>query len=133
MDYYYRKKLAYHYIKRVQRPVAVLMDELVDWTHEVFLCNDSRTDCMVKYCIADGDTGEKYMEGEKLSPANQNVSLGKIRELAGRQKLYLITWEIDGKAYGNHYISGYPAYDAQQMLGWVEKIAALPEAFAWDI
>ena len=133
VDYYYRKKLAYHYIKRVQRPVAVLMDELVDWTHEVFLCNDSRTDCMVKYCIADGDTGEKYMEGEKLSPANQNVSLGKIRELAGRQKLYLITWEIDGKAYGNHYISGYPAYDAQQMLGWVEKIAALPASFAWDI
>ena len=53
--------------------------------------------------------------------------------LLGRQKLYLLTWEIDGKQYGNHYISGYPAYDAKTMLGWVEKIAALPQPFDWQV
>ena len=133
VDYYHQKKLAYYYIKRVQQPIAVLMDELRDWGHDVYLCNDSRTDSMVKYRITDGDTGEMYMEGETFSPANENVKLGQIRELAGRQKLYLITWEINGKQYGNHYISGYPAYDAKKMLGWVEKIAALPEAFVWEV
>lgn len=133
VDYYHQKKLAYYYIKRVQQPIAVLMDELRDWGHDVYLCNDSRTDSMVKYRITDGDTGEMYMEGETFSPANENVKLGQIHELAGRQKLYLITWEMNGKQYGNHYISGYPAYDAKKMLGWVEKIAALPEAFVWEV
>jgi len=116
----------------VQQSVAVLMDELHAWGHDVYLCNDSRTDCTVKYRITDGETNEVYMEGEAFSPANENVKLGQIRELDGRQKLYLITWEIDGKQYGNHYISGYPAYDAETMLGWVRKIARLPEAFEWE-
>ena len=129
----YAKKLAYYYITRVQQPVAVLVDELESWGHQVMLCNDSRTDCMVSYRITDGDTGEVYLKGECLSPANENVPIGHIREMAGRQKLYLITWEIDGKQYGNHYISGYPSYDAQQMLNWVEKIARLPDAFEWEI
>lgn len=133
VDYYYAKKLAYYYIKRVQQPIAVMMDELVDWSHEVILGNDSRTSRVVRYRIEDGDTGEVYMEGERLSPANENVSLGHIRELAGRQKLYLITWEVDGVRYGNHFISGYPPYDADRMLAWVDKIAALEQPFDWQI
>ena len=87
---------------------------------------------MVHYRITDGDTGEIYLEGEKCSPANQNVLLGQIRELAGRQKLYLMTWEIDGKQFGNHYISGYPIFSAEKMLDWVEKISLLPEPFEWQ-
>ena len=37
VDYYFTKKLAYHYIRRVQRPICLMMDELVDWTHDVVL------------------------------------------------------------------------------------------------
>lgn len=133
VDYYFARKLAYYYIRRVQQPVAVLMDEVKDWGHEVYLCNDSREEKTVRYRISNGDTGEILLEGECVSPANENVCIGHIRELAGRQILYLITWEMDGKTYGNHYISGYPAYDAKTMLGWVEKIAALPEPFEWEV
>jgi len=133
VDYSYRKKLAYYYIKRVQEPVAVLMDELVDWGHDVVLTNDTRSSFIVKYRIADGDTGEVYLEGEKESPANESIVIGNIHEFAGRKKLYLITWEINGKQYGNHYISGYPTYDPQQMLAWVDKISALPESFNWTV
>ena len=133
VDYYYAKKLAYYYIKRVQRPIAVMMDETVDWGHQVILGNDSRESKRVQYKIWDGDTGEVCLAGECLSPANENVVLGTIRELAGRQRLYLITWEADGRTFGNHYISGYPAYDAKKMLQWVEKIASLPEPFQWEV
>ncbi len=133
VDYYYAKKLGYYYIKRVQQPIAVMMDELVDWSHEVVLGNDSNQTRMVRYKVTDGDTGEVYMSGEVCSPANENVSLGHIRELSGRQKLYLITWEIDGVEYGNHYISGFPCYDADKMLGWVDKIAKLPQPFNWEV
>lgn len=133
VDYYHARKLAYYYIKRVQRPIAVIMDELVDWTHEVWLCNDSRTDARVRYSIEDGDTGEVLLSGEKLSPANENVSLGHVRELAGRQKLYVLKWECNGARFGNHYISGYPPYDADRMLRWVDVIAGLDEPFDWEV
>lgn len=133
VDYYFVKKLAYEYIKRVQQPIAVLMDELQDWGHAVWLCNDSRESRMVSYKVWNGDTGEVYLEGETLSPANENVKMGVIRELAGQQKLYLITWSVDGREMGNHYLSGFPSYDAAKMLDWVQKIAALPEAFQWNV
>ena len=133
IDYSYRKKLAYYYIKRVQEPVAIMMDELVDWGHDVVLTNDTRISFVVKYRITDGDTNVSYLEGTIEAPANESIVIGNIRELAGRQKLYLITWEIDGKQYANHYISGYPTYDPQQMLDWVDKIAALPGSFEWSV
>ena len=133
VDYYYKKKLAYYYIKRVQRPIAVLMDELVDWSHEVWLCNDSRESALVRYRVEDGDTGQCLLEGERLSPANENVSLGRVRELAGRQRLYIITWECGGRRYANHFISGYPPYDADEMLRWVDRIARLDEPFEWEV
>ncbi|MGI6671502.1 MAG: glycoside hydrolase family 2 protein [Christensenellales bacterium] len=133
VDYYYAKKLAYHYIRRVQQPIAVMMDELTDWSHAVVLGNDSRDTKEVAYRVWDGDTGQTYLEGTALSPANENILLGHIRELAGRQILYLITWQVDGQTFGNHYISGYPTYEAARMLNWVDKIAALPQPFVWEV
>ncbi len=132
VDYYFDKKLAYYYIKRVQQPIAVLMDEAEGWSRRVVLCNDSRETKPVQYRIWDADSGEILMAGEALSCANENVTLGSIQETDSRPRLYLITWEIDGKTYGNHYLKGNPPYAAEQLFGWVEKIAQLPEAFKWD-
>ena len=64
VDYYYAKKLAYYYIKRVQQPIVLMMDELVDWGHQVVLGNDSRETHAVRYQIADGDTGEILLAGD---------------------------------------------------------------------
>ena len=67
------------------------------------------------------------MQGKTLSPANENVVLGNIRELAGAQKFYLLTWTVDGKVKHNHYISGFPPYDVQQLLSWADRIEHLDE------
>ena len=132
VDYYYAKKLAYHYIRRVQRPICLMMDELVDWTHELVLGNDSRESRVVTWRVEDGDTGEVILSGETLSPANENVTLGSIREMAGTQKLYILRWSIDGVDYANHYLSGFPHFDADKALKYVEIIRALPEPFDWE-
>jgi beta-mannosidase len=71
------------------------------------------------------------MEGKTHSPANENALLGRIREMPGKQKLYLLKYSVDGAEYANHYISGFPSYDAKRMLGWVEIIRSLPEEFEW--
>ena len=132
VDYYYAKKLAYHYIRRAQRPVCLMMDELVDWTHAVVLGNDSRESHEVTWRVEDGDTGEILLSGETLSPANENVTLGSIREMAGTQKLYILRWTVDGTEYANHYLAGFPHFDADQAFKYVEIIRALPEPFEWE-
>ena len=39
----------------------------------------------------------------------------------------LLTWTVDGKVKHNHYISGFPPYDAQQLLSWADRIEHLDE------
>ena len=129
VDYYYAKKLAYHYIRRVQRPVCVMMNEQEGWSHDVVLGNDSRTGCDVSWRVEDGENGEILLEGHTHSPANENVLLGRIRALPGTQRLYVLRYVIDGTEYANHYISGFPHFDSARMLRWVEIIRSLPESF----
>jgi beta-mannosidase len=125
VDYYYEKKLAYTWLKRVHTPVCLMVDELYDWGHDVVLGNDGRTDYMVKWSVEDGDTGEVLLSGETKSPANENVVVGNFREFAGAQKFYILKWSIDGVEQKNHYISGFPPYKAETLLGWAEKIKNL--------
>jgi beta-mannosidase len=87
VDYYFVKKRAFSYIKRVQEPICVMLDELVDWDHAVILGNDSRVSCTVSYELTDGDTGEILLCGTAHSPANENVRIGGIRVMAGEQRL----------------------------------------------
>ena len=133
VDYYFTKKLAYHYIRRVQRPVCLMMGELEDWTRAVVLGNDSRFGAHVEWRVEDGDTGRALLEGETFSPANENVTVGQLREMAGEKKLYVLRWRIDGREYANHYLAGFPHFDADTVLGYVEKIRRLPEPFEWEM
>lgn len=124
VDYYFVKKRAFSYLKRVQEPICVMLDELVDWDHAVILGNDSRTSRTVSYELTDGDTGEVLLSGTAQSPANENVRACSLRVMAGEQRLILIKWTADGQEYHNHYITGYPHFDAARMKKWIAKIDA---------
>ena len=124
VDYYYDKKLAYEYIRRIQRPVCLMMDELTDWSHDVVLGNDSRESHTVTWSVEDGETGEILSSGTTFSPANENVKVCSIREMPGAQKLYILKYTVDGVSYANHYTAGFPHFDAERMLKWVDIIRA---------
>lgn len=124
VDYYFVKKRAFDYIRRVQEPICVMMDELVDWGHAVILGNDSRMDADVSYVLTDADTKEVLLSGRAHSPANKNIDLGTVRVFAGEKRLILICWEIAGKTYLNHYITGYPHFDPVVMKRWLKQIDA---------
>jgi beta-mannosidase len=109
--------------------VLTLLCETEGWSQNAIISNDTRAEVQVSYSIVDGDSGAVYLSGEKRVPAGENVLVGSIELNPGLQRLYLITWSIDGKEYGNHYISGFPAYKADQMVKWLKQIAALPDAF----
>jgi beta-mannosidase len=129
VDYYFGKKLAYHYIKRVQQPVCIMVDEPDSWHVRVVVGNDSLTDVHSTYRVWDADTHEVVMEGCFDVGANENLELGRIRISHGDKRLFLMEWTINGQKYGNHYMLSYPPVSFEKYKGWMKKIADLYPVF----
>ena len=129
VDYYYNKKLGYHYVRRVQQPVCLMVDEPQDWYSRVVMGNDSRKDTSGHYRIWDADSGETALEGDYKSKANENVEVGKIAVFHSDKKLFLMEWTAGGKRFVNHYLLGSPAFSLAQYKAWLPKIAALGNEF----
>jgi len=130
VDYYFGKKLAYHYLWRVQRPVCLIVGESGPGKYlPLVVSNDTREPAEVHYRAWDAEGRETVAEGEFEVPANQNWQVGRIRTYAGQQRLYLIAWEVAGQAYGNHYLAGWPPFSLARYREWLPAIAALPRPF----
>ncbi len=129
VDYYYNKKLGYHYVRRVQQPTCLMVDEPQDWFVRVVMGNDSCQDASGHYKIWDADSGETLLEGDYKSKANENVEVGKLAVFHSDKKLWLMEWTAGGKRYVNHYLLGTPAFSLAQYKEWLPKIAALDNNF----
>ena len=130
VDYAWRKKLAYHYIWRVQRPVCVVVGEAASGKYlPVMLCNDTRLDADVTLRVRRADDPELLLERTLTVPANHSVQAGRIRSFASDQTLYLLTWEMGGATFGNHYLSGWPPFSLETYRHWLKAIAELPRRF----
>ncbi len=130
VDYYFGKKLAYHYIRRVQRPVCLVLGEPgSDKYLPVVLCNDSRETMPVEYRVWDAESGETAAEGRFTSQANQNWQVARIRTCASDQRLFLMEWRVNGECFGNHYLAGAPPHALARYAQLLEHIAALPDGF----
>jgi beta-mannosidase len=129
VDYYFKKKIAYHYIRRLQQPVCIIFGEAEAWQHRVVLSNDGCSEGLVTYHIIEFETGKSIQSGKIYTTPNENIELPPIGCVPGEQKLYLIEWEMNGKRYGNHYASGYVPMNLDRYKLWLNAIAALPEPF----
>jgi beta-mannosidase len=132
VDYYIAKKLAYYYLRRVQRPVCIMVDELKDWRAQVVVGNDSLRDVSGTFRIWDADGGDTLLEGPFRVPANENVELGSCKLYHSDQRLLLIEWVVGGERRGNHRLTGSPPFSAPRYRDWLARIAALPDGFAAD-
>ena len=125
VDYYFEKKLAYTYIKRVQEPVCLMLDEANDWKHRVVLANDTRGSEKVSYQIdkvgADGRREAVYTGSCVVSPG-ENRELPPISCIPGEKALYLLRWQCGGRRFKNHYLSGYPPFELACCKSWLQWI-----------
>ena len=98
--------------------------------HKIFLCNDSNEAHTVRYTVRDGETREALCVGEAVSPANENVCVGKVKTYSGVQRLIVMEWTLeDGRRGANHYVTGYPAFDARRYAVWLGIIEKLDTPF----
>lgn len=133
VDYYFGKKLAYHYLRRVQTPVCVIMGESGSEKYlPVVVSNDSRGIVGITFRVWDADTDETLATGTFTSPPNENWQVARIRTYASARRLLLIEWTLQGDVWskcGNHYLVGPPPHSLEQYRTWLGKIAALDRTF----
>ena len=130
VDYYFGRKLAYNYIRRVQEPTCVIIGEAGPGKYlPVVVSNDSRVQAALRYRVWDADSQDEVAAGDFIVPANQNWQVGRVRTHASDKRLYLITWETGDQSFGNHYLVGAPPISLDQYRCWLEAIAELPQPF----
>ena len=122
VDYYFDKKLAYHYIKNSQAPFAIMVNEIEDWNRAAIASNDTLQAVSGCYSLRDGETGEVLLSGAFEIPPNENRTLGTVPAMYSTHALYLLEWETNLGKGRNHYVCGHPPLDFARYQKWLPLI-----------
>ncbi len=112
VDYYFEKKLAYHYIKQVQQPVLLSIKEPENWNLVLVAVNDTDQSLALKYCIKEMTAGEVIID-EETTIHHGVTPLKNIPYSQGEKKMYLMEWEVNGCKGKNHYLAGNPPFSLE--------------------
>ncbi|MEG0806749.1 MAG: glycoside hydrolase family 2 TIM barrel-domain containing protein [Alistipes sp.] len=105
VDYYFSKKMAYHFLKNVQRNVCVVVNDPSDGGYPLVATNDTRTASEGKVTVSDVATGKKIYEGDYRVEANARAEVARLPLIEG-QGLLLIRYTTPEGAFANHYLYG---------------------------
>ena len=124
VDYYYNKKLAYQYIKRVQNPVCLMLEERETGKVGLYGVNDTGTVQSIRYRILRAD-GSVVTSGEADLPVDSALEIttlptGDIKEL------WRIEWDGDFAGF-NSFLTGEKPYDLDTYLHQAAALGLLPD------
>jgi len=109
VDYYNSKKMAYYFIKNVQKDVCILMNDAKNGVYHLIGVNDTRKMAQGEVCVTDIASGETVFKGEFKIAANDKTEIAKIPEKQG-QGILLIRYKIGKQDLANHYLYGRPPF-----------------------
>ena len=124
VDYYYVKKLAYHYIKRIQQPVCLMFDEPENGKIRLVGVNDLTKDAEIKYTVkkvTNATEDPVVMCGQVCVSADSSVGIDLLPIEEGEKEFYLIEWEYEGQLYKNHYFTNIIDIDYQKYMSALKK------------
>lgn len=121
VDYYYSKKLAYHYIKRVQTDVCVMIGDAKDNGHPVVIVNDTLKEVEGHYSIRNADTKQVLVDKAFRLGKNGKTEEGFL-PTTEEPTLWLIEWTIGSEKYSNHYFAYQPHVDLEVYLKWLPML-----------
>lgn len=123
VDYYFRRKRAFSYIKRAQAPLLVILSEWENRGHRIVVTNDRTTPARGNVRIRDAESGELLFSGNFEVESNANAAVGEIRLPHGDQRCLKIDWQEDtGDAGHSHYITGHPPFELARYRRWSAAI-----------
>lgn len=118
VDYYYSKKLAYHYIKRVQTDVCVMIGDAGENGHPVVIVNDTLLEVEGHFSIKDADTNKTLSAGNFQVETNGKCELEFLPK-TNKSELWLIEWTVGNQKYFNHYFAYQPHVELDVYLKWL--------------
>lgn len=117
VDYYFKKKLAYYYIKQSQQPLCLMLSEPENGKRLLMGVNDTASAVETAYQIWDVLEDKLLKQGTVTLPAD---SAQAIAELAltetdcGRGGFLQIEWTVGKEHYRNHYVAWNVPYDFEK-------------------
>ncbi len=123
VDYYYCKKLAYHYIKRSQEAVCLMFDEPENGKVSLMGVNDLPKEVSLSYSVMKlSETEEEtVLSGQAVLSADSGAEVAVLPIAEGEKAFYLITWEMDGQSYKNHYFTNLIDIDYRKYLDALKR------------
>lgn len=129
VDYYFAKKLAYYYIRRMQQPLCLLVDEADGWEAPVIIGNVGRAERRGSYRVSDAESRGEVLAGSFVAAANANTLLGRVPASRGVPQLLVLEWECDTISGASHYLMGGAPFDfARYRDIWLPVLSTLPPA-----
>lgn len=128
VDYYFSKKLAFHYIKRLQKKILVMIFE-----SSVIVSNYSNRPYSGTYRIFDADDKKPLSQESFELEANETLKMPHSIDTEQQQRLLLIEWTLDDGTSGcNHALCGKPFFSLDIYRRWLVQIAGLDKGFDPD-
>ncbi|MER3474431.1 MAG: glycoside hydrolase family 2 [Armatimonadota bacterium] len=122
VDYYYRKKLAYVYVKRVQSDVCAMLSEPENGTHTLIVVNDTLHPAEGEVEVTDADAGARLLYATFHVEANDRILAGSIPSTR-KPSMWLIRWRgANGRTFLNHYLAGERPFRLEQYRQWLRHL-----------
>ncbi len=120
-DYYFGKKLAYHYIKRVQYDACVMILDATNGNHPVVAVNDTRSEKQGTVVVRDLNTKEVIFTNRFVIPINGKTVIGNIPK-NDHQSMWLIEYTIGNEKFSNHYLAGKAPFKLKDYEAWYHSL-----------
>lgn len=121
VDYYFKKKLAYEYIKRSQEPFILAFGELEGTTHNLYACNDTLKSVSGTYRVTDAETDDLVCEGSFTVAENTSSVIRTLYGEYQEKRMFVIEWKTDSFTGKNHYLCGYVPFDFEKYVRLMKK------------
>jgi len=126
VDYYNRPKLAYSYIREVQRDVQAICGEAEQGRHPVVVVNDTLKPVNGKVRVLDLDENAALLEEAFAAPPNGRVQVGSIAH-PDKPEMWRLEWDLaDGGHYASHYLAVNGVVKFSQYREWMNKLGIDP-------
>ena len=120
VDYYFRKKRAYYYLREAERDVCLFVNDAANGALALTAVNDTRSEAKGEVIVSDVGTGHNIYQGRFTIPRNGKALVAKLAAPVG-QGVYLIKYKVGSHMYGNHYLYGKPPYRLSSYRKWMER------------
>ena len=121
VDYFYNKKLAYHYVKVSQQPFMIMADEISSWRLPLVACNDTLAKVSGHVILRDAESREVLYENDFSVSENTSSRIGSVPMYYSEQRFLIIEWDANGQKGCNHYVCGYPPISLERYENFLKN------------